>query len=355
MTSEANKTVWVVFLGKKGGGVHLLQETELSLSQFGYLVTTIVSNISNSNLSNSIEIRTPYRSAGGLVFFLIFPIHSFIFFFRSRKKLPIALVQIMPSPMDYWIDLWSLLFKVPIFRAIHDLAPHPGELWPTKSAIKRRLIFATNIFVFSSFVGNNIENKNAKTISKCNLPVMVFPNGVVDPRLKSIVEDLDGPIVLFVGRFKEYKGLEFFLKALKNSPHLNCSFLLAGSGNIDIDLNSRISMWNQWLSEAEIDYLLTHSDIVVFPYIEASQSGMLSLAKGKRKIILVTRVGALEEQLEDYVDKIIVEPHDVKGLVKGLESCIEISGHKIKIQKSNVLENSNSLAINVIRAIQNMP
>lgn len=353
MNPEVKKVVWIVFLGKQGGGVPLLRETELVLSESSYSVLSIVSKIQNSILPNSIEIRTPYKSVKGLIHFVTFPLHTFVLFFRSKGSLPLALVQIMPSPMDYWLDLWCAVFKIHVYRAIHDFAPHPGELWPTRGALKRRLKFATTLFVFSSFVASNLEGWRAKGISKCQLPAENYPEGGIDPDLEKIVNDLRSPIILFIGRFREYKGLSFLLDAIKGEPDLKCSFLLAGSGKIEIGLATKVSVWNQWLSESEIDFLLTSADIVIFPYIEASQSGMLSLAKGKGRIILATRVGALEEQLEGYDDKILVRTLDSEGLVQGLVDCIKLYEQRVNSKDIVVSDNPKSLGRNVIARLSN--
>jgi glycosyltransferase involved in cell wall biosynthesis len=353
MNPEVKNVIWIVFLGKQGGGVPLLRETELVLSESRYSVLSIVSKIENSILPNSIEIRTPHKSVKGLIHFVTFPLCTFILFFRSRRSLPLALVQIMPSPMDYWLDLWCAVFKIPVYRAIHDFAPHPGELWPTRGALKRRLKLATTLFVFSNFVASNLDVWRAKGISKCQLPAENYPEGGIDLALEKIVHDLSSPLVLFIGRFREYKGLSFLLDALMDSPELKCSFLLAGSGQIDIGMSKKVSVWNHWLSESEIDFLLTSADIVIFPYIEASQSGMLSLAKGKGRIILATKVGALEEQLEGYDDKILVKTLDLVGLVQGLVDCIKLYEHRVDFKDVGVSDNPKSLGRNVIARLTN--
>jgi len=57
---------------------------------------------------------------------------------------------------------------------------------------------------------------------------------------------------------------------------------------------------DHWLSESEISQLIANCQVAVFPYIEASQSGLIPIAKYFNKPVVFFPVGGLEEQVADY-------------------------------------------------------
>jgi glycosyltransferase involved in cell wall biosynthesis len=257
--------------------------------------------------------------------------------------------------MDYWLDIWCRLFRIEILRVIHDFAPHPGEFWPTRRAINRRAKIATKLFVFSGYVYENLRQSTDKEIYKCSLPDEIPHTGEVSADLVEKIQQMEGPIVLFLGRIKKYKGLDFFLATLEKYPELECSILIAGCGSLDFKGRKNVHFWNHWLSEAEIRYLLTESTIVVFPYMEASQSGVIPLAMKSNKTILATKVGSLEEQLMGYKNKVLVEPGDQDGLMKGLDASIRMSATSIQPAEKSAVIQSYSLGNQIINALDNFP
>jgi glycosyltransferase involved in cell wall biosynthesis len=262
-----------------------------------------------------------------------------------------ALVQIMPSPMDYWLDVWCHLFRIKVFRVIHDFEPHPGEMWPTKKAIRIRVNRATQMFVFSRYVSENLQKSYSKVAIQCKLPEEIAWEGVVSEELRKKVEGLSRPIVLFIGRIKKYKGLDFFLDAMEGYSKFDFSILIAGSGTVKPRVQEKISYWNHWLSEAEIDFLLTEADVVVFPYIEASQSGIMPLAIMKNKVILSSEVGALKEQLEGYPIKELFISGDQGNMLKGLEACFSRYNLPTRLQKNTGKYQNLTLGDQVIQML----
>jgi len=347
------KLIWIACLSKRGGGIHLLRESEQILEKSGFSILSIISEKGNSSLASHKVLTTPSLSVVKLFHFITFPFASFALFFKNRRQLPSAFIQIMPSPMDYWLDIWCRLYKVQIFRAIHDFQPHPGEIWPTKKAIKRRIHQATSIFVFSSFVLENLGQLSDKSIYRCSLPEKIELKGQVSNRLREEILNLEHPLVLFIGRIRKYKGLDFFLETLKDYSNPNFSILIAGSGSINLVNYKNVHLWNHWLTESEIDFLLAEANVVVFPYLEASQSGIVPLAIKKNKVILANKVGSLEEQLEGYQRKVLVDPGDSNSLIEGLETSIHMLSDHNFLQNEKVVNQSVPLGNAVIKALMN--
>ena len=64
--------------------------------------------------------------------------------------------------------------------------------------------------------------------------------------------------------------------------------------------------------------LISEANVVVLPYLQASQSGIIEIAKSARKIIVVTPVAGLMEQIEDYDRAHVTKDFNPSNLAKTL-------------------------------------
>ncbi len=115
----------------------------------------------------------------------------------------------------------------------------------------------------------------------------------------------DRPVrLLFLGRILRYKGLGLLLEAyaLLRQRGVGVELAVVGAGSLaeHADAFARlpeISVTNRWIGEDEIGAALGRSDIVVLPYVEASQSGIAAAAMTSGLPIVATPVGGLTEQV----------------------------------------------------------
>ena len=95
---------------------------------------------------------------------------------------------------------------------------------------------------------------------------------------------------------------------------------VVGNGKLSIEnqrqiqsLSDRVEIVNRWIYDDEIYRFFEEADLVVMPYLEASQSGVIMLAYSFGKPFIVTDVGGLSEQV--YPDSgVIIPPNDVHKL-----------------------------------------
>jgi glycosyltransferase involved in cell wall biosynthesis len=239
------------------------------------------------------------------------------------KKLNLV-VQIMPSPYDLLVDIAAKASGIPIVRMIHDSNTHLGELWPNSNAIKRRLKLATEVIVFSEYVRGNID-LHQKKASILPLPstLVLFQNSVTTLEY-NLEDDVQAPRILLIGRLQKYKGLDTLLKAFSMG---DCGTLVvAGAGDIkNVSLPKNAILINRWLSDAEFNYLIDKSEILIFPYIDASQSGTIPIAISRGKTVIISNSGGLAEQTGNYPYAISSEAGDPVSLYNAIKKGIEIS------------------------------
>ncbi len=113
--------------------------------------------------------------------------------------------------------------------------------------------------------------------------------------------------LLFFGLIRPYKGLSELIAAfalLDDSYQL----LIAGEVYGDAQIyrlalenlpNSNWKFVNRYLADAEVDTYFAAADLVVLPYLNATQSGIRALALSQKRAVLCTNVGGLAEGLQE--------------------------------------------------------
>ena len=142
----------------------------------------------------------------------------------------------------------------------------------------------------------------------------------------------DGTVrVLLFGRIFAYKGLEHLIRAeamLKDSlPNLRIT--VAGRGDDAWAFQSlmgeaiRYDIHNRFIEDAEVAQLFLDADIVVLPYTEASQSGVLNIAATFGKPVIVTDVGELRATVQPNRLGLVVPPRDAEQLARAIRVLAE--------------------------------
>ena len=71
-----------------------------------------------------------------------------------------------------------------------------------------------------------------------------------------------------------------------------------------------MTLVEKYIPNEEVARYFAASDLVVIPYVSATQSGIVQLAYGFGKPVVVSRVGGLPEVVEDGVTGYLVPPKD---------------------------------------------
>jgi glycosyltransferase involved in cell wall biosynthesis len=88
------------------------------------------------------------------------------------------------------------------------------------------------------------------------------------------------------------------------------------------------------------------SDVVILPYRSATQSGILNVAYGFYKPVIVTDVGGLAEFVDEGKTGFIVNPNSKDAIFEGVEKFLNSRGKTdfaIHIQERNRKNSFNNL------------
>lgn len=155
-------------------------------------------------------------------------------------------------------------------------------------------------------------------------PYDVFKIFQKDPEIEA-----DPDTVLFYGRISPYKGVETLIKATikakKQLPDLKV--IIAGKPNYPIDLDSirdapGFEIRDRFIENEELVKLIQQSSLVVCPYTDATQSGVVMTAYAFNKPVLATAVGGLPEMVDDGETGKLVPPKDSDALAQAIVSML---------------------------------
>jgi len=139
---------------------------------------------------------------------------------------------------------------------------------------------------------------------------------------KKLNLDPNDRVILFFGFIRKYKGLMLLLKAMARPEiaDLNIKLLVAGEFYDDTDeymsfiqennLSDRVILHSHFIPREDIALYFSASDIVVQPYLSATQSGVTQIAYHFDKAMLVTHVGGLSEIVSHNKNGYVVDVNE---------------------------------------------
>jgi glycosyltransferase involved in cell wall biosynthesis len=136
-------------------------------------------------------------------------------------------------------------------------------------------------------------------------------------------------VILFFGLIRQYKGLQYLIRAMpKVLRRINCTLLIAGEFYdsketylaliADLGLEANTIVVDQYISNEEVSLYFCSADVVILPYVDATQSGIVQIAYGLGVPVITTRVGGLPEAVEDGKTGLLVEKESPEELAKAI-------------------------------------
>ncbi|MBI5403558.1 MAG: glycosyltransferase family 4 protein [Ignavibacteriae bacterium] len=207
---------------------------------------------------------------------------------------------------------------------IHDVKLHTGEKdrevlnaaetyvkWILKSRYQVILQNRTDYDeVLETFPDK--ENKINLIPFKC---LSIFRNFYDENAIKEVSD------ILFFGRISPYKGLKYLVESIDEvrRKYPEVRVLVAGSGEIDKDipkekLNGNFIIYNRYITNEEMAGFIANTKIVVCPYTDATQSGVVMTSFAFGKPVIASAVGGFPEVIIDGKTGLLVPPADTGKL-----------------------------------------
>lgn len=136
-------------------------------------------------------------------------------------------------------------------------------------------------------------------------------------------------IALFFGFIRGYKGLKVLLEAMPYVlKRVNLKLLVVGEFYEDPEpyvefikenhLENNVQLTNEYVPNEKVALYFSAADVVVLPYITATQSGIVQIAYNFGVPVIVTNVGGLSEVVSDGVSGYVVEPNSPRALADAI-------------------------------------
>jgi len=205
----------------------------------------------------------------------------------------------------------------------------------TKIGLRNASMFLT----LSKNVEEELERfAKGKKIFRSELPIYDCYKSDDQPEISEYKSQLginkEDQVILFFGYVRKYKGLDILLKGfpkiLEKFP--NTFLLVVGEFYDnpdsylklieDLKITERVKIINQFVPNEEVAKYYLSSDVVVLPYRSATQSGILNVAYGFNKPVIVTNVGGLAEFVIQGKTGFVIKPDAEDEIVKGYEKYL---------------------------------
>jgi glycosyltransferase involved in cell wall biosynthesis len=161
--------------------------------------------------------------------------------------------------------------------------------------------------------------------------VRVIPHGAFDyltalPREKPLppeLEGAEGPVILFFGLLRPYKGLDTLLEAFRRVE--GAELWVVGNPRMDLEplralaarVPGRVRFVTRFVEDAEIPAIFRRADAVVLPYRDAEHSGVLYTGLAFGKPLVLSSVGGFPEVAPTGA-ALLVPPEDPAALAEAL-------------------------------------
>lgn len=238
--------------------------------------------------------------------------YDIIFFISSHTLNNIAIV------------LSKLFTKTTVVSHIHDPIPHSGTSygWIILFSQKLQSRLSDSIIVYGKKLKNIVSSEYNINKNK----IYEIKHGVYRDN-KYSYEDQEKKYISLLGRIDEYKGIDIFLKAIKqldNQIDKKIKFVIGGKGDLSSyqsfieELSDRIMIKNYLIPNDEFDEILEKSYALVLPYKDGTQTGNIQVAYYCGTPCIVSNVGSIPELVIENETGFIIKTNDINSLSESI-------------------------------------
>lgn len=224
--------------------------------------------------------------------------------------------------------------KTKIVGLVHNAIPHEKRFFD-KLFAKYFFSCCDGFVVLSDSVGDDLRSLYPKA------NILLTPHPIYDHYGAKIGQNdarehlhiaKDKKTLLFFGLIRKYKGLDILINAMQlldNSYQL----LIAGECYGDfqeyqtlIEQSPRkasIKVMEQYIPDDLVPILFSASDVLVLPYRDATQSGVVAVAYQMETPMIATNVGALGETLREASTGIVTEDISSEALAVAIKKFFD--------------------------------
>jgi hypothetical protein len=204
-----------------------------------------------------------------------------------------------------------LLFSKRKVLFLHDVKPHLGERRLFDAVKSLFYISFEKIYLCSNFSYKSFVKEHKILARKAELRSLPIYNylayGITVPSV-----GLPNRYLLIFGRVSPYKGISEFLTIY----NLDLPIVVVGKGHPV--LHHKVIHVNEFVPVSDLNFFISKSAAIIVPYLEATQSGVLSVLKGFENLrVFIRDIDAFrdEEILDSWT---FYKDEEINDLLKSL-------------------------------------
>jgi glycosyltransferase involved in cell wall biosynthesis len=239
--------------------------------------------------------------------------------------------------MKYWLPFFGFCFgtiarvatrgtHTKVLYICDNVVPHekrPGDTLFTRYAFASGDYFIVQSDAVERDLKNFLPSANYKKVAH---PVYnIFGEAVAKQQARTQLGITDDRVLLFFGYIRAYKGLDVMLKAMAELvKHMSMKLLVVGEFYDekekymklmrDLGLRDFVIINSEYVANNKVGLYFSAADVVMLPYVSATQSGIAQIAYNFNKPVIATSVGGLAEVVKDNATGFVVPPDDSKQL-----------------------------------------
>lgn len=226
--------------------------------------------------------------------------------------------------------------KAVIMFTCHNVFPH--ERFPFDRLLTKRTLKNGNCYIVQS----GLDEDNLKTV----ITDPVYKRAVHPTYNAFKMQDMskgearsilgiseNERVLLFFGYVRKYKGLDSLLEAMpkiiENEGENRYRLMVVGDFGESRDeymakieslgIKDHLDIHDGYIPNKEIEKFFAACDVVMLPYLSATQSGIVQIAFGFEKPVIATNVGGLPDVVSDNVSGLLIEPNDPPALADAVD------------------------------------
>jgi glycosyltransferase involved in cell wall biosynthesis len=199
------------------------------------------------------------------------------------------------------------------------------NIFPHESTPLDRPLVTFALTAADHFITHSISDRETLLTIVGQKDVSVAPLPLVEEFSGHGNRSRTGHTILFFGKIRKYKGLDVLLSAMpKVLSTIACNLLVVGEFYDSIEkyqqlirkhrLEDQVHIDNRYVPNEEVREIFERADVLVLPYLSATQSGVARIALSNGLPVIASRTGGLSEAVLENVNGLLFPPGDSDAL-----------------------------------------
>jgi glycosyltransferase involved in cell wall biosynthesis len=256
---------------------------------------------------------------------------------RSLRSTRADIVHIVG--VHEWNPIVSIVTKLlgkPLVYTVHDPEPHAGAPLGMRASNWITARLADAVVVLTQYGRDVLVSQGFHNDRVFHIPQGVFAYFAAWRRGRVKAEK----VILHFGRIEPYKGIEVLLAAYARVRRRlpGWKLVVAGSGELPEPLGRTnhpgVEVLNRYVGDDEVAQLMQRAQLVVLPYLQATQSAVIGIAFSFSRAVIASDVGGLKEMVRHGRTGLLVPANDITALAGAIESLARNPGRRSRMGKA---------------------